>query len=57
MGYRGFDGGTSLLYFSTKEMQKPIYHGKTIIHEIDTQHPVDVKIANEGMVIFNGFVA
>ena len=43
----------SLLYFSTKEMQKPIYHGKTIIHEIDTQHPVDVKIANEGMVIFN----
>ena len=43
----------SLLYFSTKEMQKPIYHGKTIIHEIDTQHPLDVKIANEGMVIFN----
>lgn len=43
----------SLLYFSTKEMQKPIYHGKTIVHEIDTQHPVDVKIANEGMVIFN----
>ena len=34
-------------------MQKPIYHGKTIVHEIDTQHPVDVKIANEGMVIFN----
>ena len=43
----------SLLYFSTKEMQKPIYHGKTIIHEIDTQHPVDIKIANEGMIIFN----
>ena len=43
----------SLLYFSTKEMQKPIYHGKTIIHEVDTKHPVDVTIANEGLVIFN----
>jgi len=43
----------SLLYFSTKEMQKPIYHGKTIIHEVDTKHPVDVSIANEGLVIFN----
>jgi len=43
----------SLLYFSTKEMQKPIYHGKTIVHEVDTKHPVDVTIANEGLVIFN----
>ena len=43
----------SLLYFSTKEMQKPIYHGKTIVHEVDTKHPVDVRIANEGLVIFN----
>jgi predicted transposase YdaD len=43
----------SLLYFSTKEMLKPIYHGKTIIHEVDTKHPVDVRIANEGLVMFN----
>jgi hypothetical protein len=43
----------SLLYFSTKGMEKPIYHGKTIIHEVDTKHPVDVSIANEGLVIFN----
>ncbi len=43
----------SLLYFSTKEMQKPVYHGKTIVHEVDTKHPVDVSIANEGLVIFN----
>jgi predicted transposase/invertase (TIGR01784 family) len=43
----------SLLYFSTKEMLKPIYHGKTIVHEVDTKHPVDVRIANEGLVIFN----
>ena len=42
-----------LLYFSTKGMQKPIYHGKTIIHEVDTKHPVYVSIANEGLVIFN----
>ena len=34
-------------------MLKPIYHGKTIIHEVDTKHPVDVRIANEGLVIFN----
>ena len=34
-------------------MQKPIYHGKTIVHEVDTKHPVDVSIANEGLVIFN----
>ena len=43
----------SLLYFSTKGMQKPIYHGKTIVHEVDTKHTVDVSIANEGLVIFN----
>ena len=43
----------SLLYFSTREMLKPIYHGKTIVHEVDTKHPVDVRIANEGLVIFN----
>jgi len=43
----------SLLYFSTKEMQKPVYHGKTIVHEVDTKHPVNVSIANEGLVIFN----
>lgn len=43
----------SLLYFTTKQMQKPIYHGKTIIHEVDTSHPVDVRIANQGLVIFD----
>ncbi len=43
----------SLLYFTTKQMQKPIYHGKTIIHEVDTAHPVDVRIANQGLVMFD----
>jgi predicted transposase YdaD len=43
----------SLLYFTTKQMQKPIYHGKTIIHEVDTSHPVDVRIANQGLVMFD----
>lgn len=42
----------SLLYFSTKEMQKPIYHGKTIIHEIDTAHPVDIRLANMSLAMF-----
>ena len=34
-------------------MQKPIYHGKTIIHEVDTSNPVDVRIANQGLVMFD----
>ena len=42
----------SLLYFSTQEMNKPIYHGKTILHEIDTTQPVDFRIANQGLVLF-----
>ncbi len=42
----------SLLYFSTPDMKKPIYHGKTLIHEIDTAHPVDFRIANQGLVMF-----
>lgn len=43
----------SLLYFTIKQMLKPIYHGKTIIHEVDTAHPVDVRIANQGLVMFD----
>ena len=43
----------SLLYFNIQNMKKPIYHGKTIIHEIDTSHPISVRIANQGLVTFN----
>ena len=43
----------SLLYFSTQQMTKPIYHGKTIVHEIDTAHPMDVRLFNQGLVLFN----
>lgn len=42
----------SLLYFTSQQMQKPIYHGKTIIHEVDSKHPVAVRIANQGLVMF-----
>ncbi|PCJ25778.1 MAG: hypothetical protein COA94_05835 [Rickettsiales bacterium] len=42
----------SLLYFENEEMQKPIYHGKTVIHEVDTAHPIDLRIMNQGMVTF-----
>ncbi|PCJ29205.1 MAG: hypothetical protein COA94_02300 [Rickettsiales bacterium] len=42
----------SLLYFETEEMQKPIYHGKTVIHEVDTAHPIDLRVMNQGMVTF-----
>jgi predicted transposase/invertase (TIGR01784 family) len=33
-------------------MKKTIYYGKTIIHEIDTAHPVNLRIANQGLVMF-----
>jgi len=42
----------SLLYFATKQLEKPIYHGETVFHSIDTSHPVDVRIANQGLVMF-----
>jgi predicted transposase/invertase (TIGR01784 family) len=42
----------SLLYFSTQQMKKPIYHGQTIVHEIDTANPVTLRIANQGLVLF-----
>jgi predicted transposase/invertase (TIGR01784 family) len=42
----------SILYFTTQGMSKPICHGQTIVHEIDTEHPKDVRVANQGLVIF-----
>ncbi len=42
----------SLLYFYMKNMEKPMYHGQTIIHEIDIAHPVDMRIANQGLVTY-----
>ena len=42
----------SLLYFTPPGMKKPISHGKTIIHEIDTAAPVQMRIANQGLVMF-----
>ena len=41
----------SLLYFRPEEMQKPICHGKTIIHEVD-EEPVDISIINQGNIRF-----
>jgi predicted transposase YdaD len=35
-----------------KNMEKPMYHGQTIIHEIDTAHPIDMRIANQGLVVY-----
>ena len=42
----------SLLYFATKNMDHAISHGQTIIHSIDTAHPMDVRIANQGCIMF-----
>ena len=41
------------MYFATKEIRKAVYYGKTIIHEIDTAHPVDARITNQGLVMFD----
>lgn len=42
----------SLLYFTTEEIKKPLYHGKTIIHEMNKDHPIDMRIVNQGFVIY-----
>ncbi|TDG95653.1 PD-(D/E)XK nuclease family transposase [Cardinium endosymbiont of Culicoides punctatus] len=42
----------SILYFATKELNQPIYHGKTIIHSIDKEHPVDMRIVNQGLIAY-----
>ena len=38
----------SLLYFTWGNMKKPLYHGKTIIKEIDNEHPLDLHIGDQG---------
>jgi len=43
----------SLLYFNVKILESAICHAKTIMHQIDTAHPIDVRIANQGLVMFN----
>ena len=42
----------SLLYFTPKIMEKPIYHGKTIIHEIDTANPVDCRLVDQSLISY-----
>lgn len=42
----------TLMYFTLPSMIKPVYHGQTIFHEIDTANPIDVRIANQGFVMF-----
>ena len=43
----------SLLYFNWGNMTKPLYHGKTIIKEIDTQHPLELHIGDQGGRIYD----
>ena len=38
----------SLIYFSWGNMTKPLYHGKTIIRELDTKHPIDLHVMDLG---------
>ena len=42
----------SLLYFAPKGMKKPIYHGQTIIHEVDKTNSMDIRIANQGCIMY-----
>jgi predicted transposase/invertase (TIGR01784 family) len=43
----------SLLYFASSALKKPLYHGKTIIREIDTEHPMTLHIGDLGGRIFD----
>jgi predicted transposase/invertase (TIGR01784 family) len=43
----------SLLYFAPSDLKKPLYHGKTIIHEIDTDHPMRLHLADLGGKTFD----
>jgi predicted transposase/invertase (TIGR01784 family) len=43
----------SLLYFTYGNMKKPLYHGKTIIKEIDNEHPVELHIGDQGGKIYD----
>ncbi len=43
----------NLLYFLRKDMNSPIYHGKTIIREIDNKNPISMHIADMGSKIFD----
>ena len=43
----------NLLYFPFGGMKAPIQHGKTVFHEVDTQHPQNVHIMDIGMQSFD----
>jgi predicted transposase/invertase (TIGR01784 family) len=42
----------SLLYFKWNNSTKALHHGKTIFKEVDTQHPIDLRLTNtQGAII------
>lgn len=43
----------NLLYFPYSDMKSPLYHGKTIFREIDTQHSMHLHLADMGGKIFD----
>ncbi len=45
----------NLLYFPFAQMKAPLYHGKTIFHEIDQQHPQRFHLADRGMQMFDAY--
>lgn len=45
----------NLLYFPFAKMQSPLYHGKTIFHEIDDKHPQNLHLANMGGQMFDAY--
>jgi hypothetical protein len=44
---------TSLLYFIWGNIAKPLYYGKTIVHEVDTKNPIDLRIGDQGERFFD----
>jgi predicted transposase/invertase (TIGR01784 family) len=43
----------SLLYFTWGNMSKPLYHGQTIIREVETKEPLEVHLADLGGRIYD----
>lgn len=43
----------SLIYFPFHQMEKPLYHAKTIMREADTEHPLDLHLLDVGGKAFD----
>src|ERR1700729_3284137 len=45
----------NLLYFPFNNMKSPLYHGKTIFHEIDKEHPQNIHLMDMTLNAFDSY--